>query len=44
MKKTAAAVAEPDDDLWVELADEWEAFIRELKAKEEGHRGQAVNG
>jgi hypothetical protein len=43
-KPVAAGVCEPDDDLWVELADEWEAFIRELEAEEEGHRGQAVNG
>jgi hypothetical protein len=42
-KPVAAGVCEPDDDLWVELADEWEAFIRELEAEEEGHRGQTVN-
>jgi hypothetical protein len=42
VKRTAAAVAEPDEDtdVWAELRDEWEAFIRE----QEGEEGQTVRG
>jgi len=42
-KPVAAGVCEPDEDVWEELAAEWETFIRELEAEEEGHRGQTVN-
>jgi len=42
-KPVAAGVCEPDEDVWTALAAEWETFIRELEAEEEGHRGQTVN-
>ena len=35
-KPVAAALAEPEDDDLRELAEEWEAFRRELEAEGEG--------
>ena len=35
-KPVAAGVAEPDDDLWEELGEEWKRFAAELEAAEEG--------
>lgn len=30
-KPVAAATAEPDEDVWVELGEEWERFAAELE-------------
>jgi hypothetical protein len=32
-KPVAAGVAEPDGDVWEELAEEWKAFVAELEAE-----------
>ena len=39
-KPVAAGVAEPDDDVWDELREEWQKFAAELDAAEEGINGE----